>query len=148
MCHSSEVDDSAYIQFNFTLLCFYMMGALGANFTMREVASSDNSCANCHYDIYQDTLSTGILQVIGNRFPWLYIFFSLRDSRGSSQNLAFSCDGAKRRSKGGRGCMLLKDEGILKRGNEKRKEGLIHISALRLVTRGEKFQISVLRKIW
>ena len=31
---------------------------LGANFTMREVASSANSYANCHYDIYQDTLST------------------------------------------------------------------------------------------
>ena len=31
---------------------------LGANFTMREVASSANSCASCHYDIYQDTFST------------------------------------------------------------------------------------------
>ena len=31
---------------------------LGANFTMREVASSANSYANCHYDIYQDTFST------------------------------------------------------------------------------------------
>ena len=28
----------------------------GAN--MREVASSANSYANCHYDIYQDTFST------------------------------------------------------------------------------------------
>ena len=34
--------------------CFYMMG-LGANFTIREVAYSANSYANCHYDIYQDT---------------------------------------------------------------------------------------------
>ena len=31
---------------------------LGANFTISEVASSANSYANCHYDIYQDTLST------------------------------------------------------------------------------------------
>ena len=31
---------------------------LGANFTMREVASSANSCANSQYDIYQDTFST------------------------------------------------------------------------------------------
>ena len=29
----------------------------GANFTMIEVTSSANSCANCHYDIYQDTIS-------------------------------------------------------------------------------------------
>ena len=34
-----------------------MMG-LGANFTMREVASSANSYANCKYDIYQDTFIT------------------------------------------------------------------------------------------
>ena len=32
-----------------TQICFFMMG-LGANFTMREVESSANSCANCHYD--------------------------------------------------------------------------------------------------
>ena len=36
---------------------YYMMG-LGANFTMREVASCANSYANCQYDIYQDTFST------------------------------------------------------------------------------------------
>ena len=30
---------------------------LGANFTMREVASSANSYANCHYDIDLDTFS-------------------------------------------------------------------------------------------
>ena len=29
----------------------------GAYFTMREVASSGNNYANCHYDIYQDTFS-------------------------------------------------------------------------------------------
>ena len=51
-----------------SILCFYIMG-LGANFTTREVASSANSCANCHYDIYEDTCST----FTGNRFPWLYI---------------------------------------------------------------------------
>ena len=34
-----------------------MMG-LGANLTMREVASSTNSYADCHYDIFQDTFST------------------------------------------------------------------------------------------
>ena len=37
-----------------SILCFYMMGH-GTSFTMREVASSDNSYPNCHYDIYQDT---------------------------------------------------------------------------------------------
>ena len=31
---------------------------LGANFTMREVASSADRCANFHYDISQDTFST------------------------------------------------------------------------------------------
>ena len=55
-----------------SIICFYMMG-LGANFTMREVASSANSCANCHYDIYQDTFSTSDTVSIGTRFPWLYI---------------------------------------------------------------------------
>ena len=34
-----------------------MLG-LGANFTMREVAFSANSCANCDFDIYEDTFST------------------------------------------------------------------------------------------
>ena len=37
--------------------CFYMM-EIGANFTMREVASSAKSYANCHYDLYQKTFST------------------------------------------------------------------------------------------
>ena len=39
------------------MICFYMMG-LVANFTMKEVASSANSYANCHFDIYHDTFST------------------------------------------------------------------------------------------
>ena len=34
------------------------MIGLGPNLTMREVASSANGYANCHYDIYQDTFST------------------------------------------------------------------------------------------
>ena len=38
------------------MICFYMMG-LGANFTVKEVASRANNNANCHYDIYQDTFS-------------------------------------------------------------------------------------------
>ena len=38
-------------------ICCSMMG-LGANFTMREVASIANSCPNCRYDTYQDTFST------------------------------------------------------------------------------------------
>ena len=35
---------------------FYMI-RLGANFTMREVASTASGYANCHYDIYQDAFS-------------------------------------------------------------------------------------------
>ena len=31
---------------------------LGANFTKREVVTCANNCANCHYNIYQDTAST------------------------------------------------------------------------------------------
>ena len=34
-----------------------MMG-LGANFTVKEAASSANSYGNCDYDIYQNTFST------------------------------------------------------------------------------------------
>ena len=40
----------------FVMLGFYMIG-LGASLTMREVESSPNSYANCHYGSYQDTLS-------------------------------------------------------------------------------------------
>ena len=40
-----------------SIICFYMIG-LGANLTIREVASIANSFANYHYDIYQDTFST------------------------------------------------------------------------------------------
>ena len=35
----------------------YMMG-LDANFTIRQIASSGSSYANCHYNIYQVTFST------------------------------------------------------------------------------------------
>ena len=34
------------------------MIGLGSNLTIREAASSANSFANYHYDIYQDTFST------------------------------------------------------------------------------------------
>ena len=37
---------------------------LGANLTMREVALSASSCADCHYDIYQDTFSTSDTQFL------------------------------------------------------------------------------------
>ena len=53
---------------------------------------------------------------IGNRFPWHYIVFSLRDSSVSSYNLVFSCDGCQ---EGGRGCMFLKKGG---RGVKKEME--------------------------
>ena len=59
MCQSG-VDEREYT-YSLTcgqyIICFFMIG-LGANFTIREVASSANSCANCHYDIYQNTFST------------------------------------------------------------------------------------------
>ena len=45
------------LTFGQSIICFYMMG-LGANFFIRNVASSVNSCANCHYDIYHDKFST------------------------------------------------------------------------------------------
>ena len=40
------------------------MVGFSANFTMREVASSANSCAICHYDIYQDTFITSDTQFL------------------------------------------------------------------------------------
>ena len=60
ICHQSGVDKRLHIYsltYRQSIICFYMMG-LGANFTLIKVASSTNSCANCHYDIYQDTFST------------------------------------------------------------------------------------------
>ena len=61
MCHWSAVDGRVHtygLACGLSIMtCFYVTG-LGANFTMREVASSANSYTNCHYDIYQDTLST------------------------------------------------------------------------------------------
>ena len=63
-----------------------MMG-LGANFIMREVASSANSYANFHYDIYQDTFSTSDTQ--------LGFQLGLPESVVSSWNLVFSCDSWK-----------------------------------------------------
>ena len=46
-----------YITYGQSIICSYMM-KLGPNFIMREVASSTNSCANCHYNMNQDTFST------------------------------------------------------------------------------------------
>ena len=100
MCHQSEVDERVHT-YSLTygqsiMICFYMMG-LCANFTMKEVASSTNSYANCHYDIYQGTFSTyetQFLQVIGF-LGFVLIFFSLPDSGVSSQNLVFSCYGCQ-----------------------------------------------------
>ena len=56
ICHQSGVDERVHtcsLTYGQSVVCFDMMG-LGANFTMREVASSANSCAKCHYHIYQD----------------------------------------------------------------------------------------------
>ena len=36
----------------------YSLTYVGANLTIREVASSANSYANCHYDICQSTFSS------------------------------------------------------------------------------------------
>ena len=60
MCHYSGVNERVHtysLTYGQSIICFYMMG-LGANVTMREVASSANSYANCHYDIFQGTFST------------------------------------------------------------------------------------------
>ena len=59
------------------IICFDRV-ELGANFTLREVASSANSYANCHYDIYQDTFySLGFHDSI-------LLVFNLPDSSVSS----------------------------------------------------------------
>ena len=70
MCHQPGVDERVHTCGltcgQSIMTCFYMM-RLGANFIMREVASSANSCADCHYDIYHRThsvLKTQFLQVI------------------------------------------------------------------------------------
>ena len=61
MCYESGVDERVHtysLTYGQSIICFYMMG-LGANFTItREVASSVNSCFDCHYDVYHDTFST------------------------------------------------------------------------------------------
>ena len=55
-------------------------------FTLREVASSANRCANCHYEPIRThlTFKTHFLQVLGFHGPWLCIVFSLPDSSRSS----------------------------------------------------------------
>ena len=91
---------------------------LGANFTMREVASSANSYADCHYDILYLSRHIQYLRQtvsIGNRFPWFYL--------NCFQSPWFCCiiieSGillwwVSRGGKGGRGCMFLKN-GRIKR---------------------------------
>ena len=46
----------------------------GANFTMREVASSANSYANFHYDIYQDMFSTSDSLILLYHYKFWYFF--------------------------------------------------------------------------
>ena len=61
ICHESGVDERVHIcslTDGQCIVCFCRMGLLGADFTSREVASSVNSYANCHYDIYPDIFST------------------------------------------------------------------------------------------
>ena len=57
------------------MICFYMMG-LGANFTIREVASSANNYANCDYDLSGHIQYLRHTVSISNRFSWLYIYCS------------------------------------------------------------------------
>ena len=59
MCHQSAVDERVHtysVTNGQSIICLYMTG-LGANFTIREVASNNSSCDNCHC-IYQGTFST------------------------------------------------------------------------------------------
>ena len=89
-----------------------MMG-LGANFIMREAASSANSYANCHYDIAdQDTFSIYFRHSFYRHKVFILIFFSLPDSGVSSKNLVFSSDGCQEGWEGG---MFLKKGGISRR---------------------------------
>ena len=122
MCHQSGVDERVHtysLTYGQSIICFYLMG-LHANFTMMEVASSANSYANCHYDIYQDTFGkTQFLQLTGFH-GFILIVFSLLDSGVSSQNVVFSCDGCQKVV----GCMFLK------KGRMKKERGLIQTSAL------------------
>ena len=92
---------------------------LGANFTMREVASSANSYADCHYDIlYLSRHIQYLRQTVSicNRFPWFYL--------NCFQFPWFCCIiivsgiliamGVKRRERGGGRCMFLKKGRIKK----------------------------------
>ena len=59
-----------------------MMG-LGANFIMREVASSANSYANFHYDIYQDTFSTSDSLILLYHYKfWYFSVMGVKRGRG------------------------------------------------------------------
>ena len=78
---------------------------------MREVASSDNSCANCHYDIYQDTFSTGVIGFHG------FILFSVSLIPVDHHRIwHFLVMGVKRRREGGRGLYASKERGDIKKG--------------------------------
>ena len=67
-----------------SITCYNMM-ELGANFAMREVVSTANSCANVTMIFIRthSVLKTHSFYT-KYRFPWLYIVFSLLDSSLSS----------------------------------------------------------------
>ena len=88
--------ECAHIQFNLWS-DYYMFLYDGPNFTMREVASSANTYADCHY-IYHNTHIQYLRHKVsvGNRFSRPYIIdFSLSSSSVSSRNLVFFCDGCQ-----------------------------------------------------
>ena len=127
MFHWSGVDERVHT-YSLTygqsiMICFYMIG-LWANFTMREVVSSANSFTNCHYDFRTHSVRHTVS--IDNRFPWLYIVFSLPDSCVSSYNLVFSFDGCQK----GEGACFYRKGGYQEGGMKKERVRLIHPFAL------------------
>ena len=77
----SGVDERVHmyiLTYGQSVICFYIMG-LGANFTMREVVSSANICANCYYNYISGHIEYLRHSVsIGNRFPWLHCVKSVQ----------------------------------------------------------------------
>ena len=61
MCHS-QIDQRVHtnsLTYGQSIIHIYaFMIGLGANFNVSEVASSDNSCANCQYDMTHSVLKT------------------------------------------------------------------------------------------
>ena len=114
MCHQSGVGARVHIYsltYGQSIICFYMMG-LGANFIIREVPSSANIYANCHY-IYQDTFSTydtQFLQVIG--FHDVVSFSVSLIPLYHHRIQYFPVMGVK--GGGGGGCIFLRKEGMKK----------------------------------